>query len=127
MILLLKVAPSRGNSEDLSSSLHLFDPYRVEVKQCHLVHRCDTKSCPPSVSRGQQCRTAFGSADIAIVKTSDERERYKKKGEVMKHHGNIHLYFLTKCLKEHDSNFAFEKIAVTMNTQDSLLDSVKLI
>ena len=79
MLLLLKVAPSGGNSEDLSSSLHLFDPDRVEVKQYHLVLRCDTKSCPPSLSRCQQCRTAFGSADIAVVKTSGERERYEKR------------------------------------------------
>ena len=78
MLLLLKVAQSCGKSEDLSSSLHLFDPDRVEVKQCHLALRYDTKSCSPSVSRRQQCGTAFGSADIAIVKTSDERERYEK-------------------------------------------------
>ena len=88
--------------------------------------RCDTKSCLPSVSRCQQCRTTFGSADIAVVKTSEERERYGKKGEAMKY-GNIYLHFLTKCLKQHDSNFAFEKIAVTKNTQDSLPDSVKLM
>ena len=50
-----------------------------------------------------------------------------KKGKVMKYHGNINLNFLTKCLKQHDSNFAFEKIAVTKNTQDSLPDSVKLM
>ena len=80
MLLLLKVAPSGGNSEDLSSSLHLFEPDRVEVKQYHLDFQCDTKSCPPSVSRCQQCRTAFGSADIAVVKTSGKRERYRKKG-----------------------------------------------
>ena len=127
MSLLLKVAPSGGNSEDLSSSLHLFDPDRVEVKQYHLVLRCDTKSCPSSVSKCQQCRTVFASADIAGVKTSGKRERYGKKGEVMKYHGNIYLHFLTKCLKQHDSNFAFEKIAVTKNTQDSLPDSVKLM
>ena len=79
MFLLLKVAPGGGNSKDFSSSLHLFDPDRVEVKQYHLVLRCDTKSCPPSLSRCQQCRTAFGSADIAVVKTSGERERYEKR------------------------------------------------
>ena len=43
-----------------------------------------------------------------------------KKGEVMKCHGNIYLHFLIKCLKQHDSNFAFEKIAVTENTPDSV-------
>ena len=99
MLLLLKIAPSGGNSEDLSSSLHLFDPDRVEVKQYYLVLRCDTKSCPPIVSRCQQCRTAFGSANIAVAKTSGERERYGKKGEVMNYHGNIYVHFLTKCLK----------------------------
>ena len=79
------------------------------------------------MSRCQQCCTAFGSADIAVVKTSGERKRYGKKGEVMKHYGNIYLNFLTKCLQHHDSNFAFQKIAVTKNTQDSLPDSVKLM
>ena len=61
------------------------------------------------------------------MKTSGKRERYGKKGEVMKYHGNIYLHFLTKCLKQHDSKFAFKKIAVTKNTQDSLPDSVKLM
>ena len=69
---------------------------------------------------------SFGSADSAVVKTSGERERYGKKGEVMKY-GNIYLYFLTKCLKQHGSNFTFEKIAVTNNTQNSLPDTVKLM
>ena len=127
MLLLLKVTPSGGNSEDLSSSLHSLDPDSVEGKQYHLFLRCDTKSCLPSVSRCQQCRTVFGSADIAVVKTSGERERYGNKGEVMKYHGNIHQNFLTKCLKQHDSNFAFGEIAVTKNPQDSLHDSVKLM
>ena len=45
----------------------------------------------------------------------------------MKYHGNIYLNFLTKRLKQHDSNFAFEKIAVTKNTRDSLPDYVKLM
>ena len=124
MLLLLKVAASGGNSEDLSRSLHLLDPDRVE---CHLVLWCDTKSCPPSVSRCQQCCTGFGSADIAVVKTSGKRERCGKKDQVMKYHGNIYLHFLTKCLKQHDVKFAFEKIAVTKNAQHSLPDSVKLM
>ena len=119
MLLLLKIAASGGNSEDLSRSLHLLDPDRVEY---HLVLWCDTKSCPPSVSRCQQC-----SADIAVVKTSGKRERCGKKGQVMKYHGNIYLHFLTKCLNQHDVNFAFEKIAVRKNAQHSLPDSVKLM
>ena len=45
----------------------------------------------------------------------------------MKYLGNIYLHFLTKCLKEHDSNFAFEKIVVTKNTQDLLPDSITLM
>ena len=45
----------------------------------------------------------------------------------MKYLGNIYLHFLTKCLKQHDSNFAFEKIVVTKNTQDSLPDSINLM
>ena len=45
----------------------------------------------------------------------------------MKYHGNIYLHFFKKCLKQHDSNFASQKIAVTKSTQDSLPDSVKLL
>ena len=51
----------------------------------------------------------------------------EKKGEVMKYHGNIYPHFLTKCLKQYDSKLAFEKIAITKNTQDSLPDSIKLM
>ena len=63
--------------------------------------------------------------DIVVLKTTDERERYGEKGEVMSYHRNIYLHFLTKCLKQHHSNFPFEEIAVTKNTQDSSLFFVK--
>ena len=54
------------------------------------------------------------------MKIFGERERSGKKGEVMKYQKNIYLHFLTKCQKEHDSNFAFEKIVVTKKTLNSL-------
>ena len=96
---------------------------QIELK-LNLVLRCDTKSCPPSALRCQQCHP--GSADISAMKTSAERQRYEKRVQ-LKYHGNIYPSFLTKCLKQHDSNFAFGKITVTKNTQDSFPGWVKLM
>ena len=54
------------------------------------------------------------------MKTFGKRERSGKKGEVIKYQRNIYLHFFTKHQKEHDSNFAFEKIVVTKKTLNSL-------
>ena len=54
------------------------------------------------------------------MKTFGKRERSGKKGEVIKYQRNIYLHFFTKYQKEHDSNFAFEKIVVTKKTLNSL-------
>ena len=54
------------------------------------------------------------------MKTFGKRERSGKKGEVIKYQRNIYLHFFTKYQKEHDKNFAFEKIVVTKKTLNSL-------
>ena len=57
-----------------------------------------TLNLVPLVYQCQHCRTAFGSADIVVVKTYGQKTDMGKK--VMKYHGNIHLGFNTKCLKQ---------------------------
>ena len=43
--------------------------------------RKDHKFCPSQVTRCEQCRVAFQTCDICVVKTTGERQRYDKNGK----------------------------------------------
>ena len=74
----------------------------------------DTKLCPKSVSRCEQCRVASNTSDKVIIKSVGVRERTDKSGKIVKYIGNIYLHYLTNCLKEYDQNFAFNAINVPL-------------
>eukprot|EP00794_Sanderia_malayensis_P004341 gene4341-4918_t len=57
------------------------DPDRQQSGEYQLVHRDDTKSCPKSVSRCQQCHIAFQSSDVVLIKTTGVREKTTKDGK----------------------------------------------
>ena len=61
-ICFLQVQPKKKGSGD--EDLGLLDPDRIRGKQYELVHRSDTKLCPKSVQRCEQCRVAFHQGDI---------------------------------------------------------------
>ena len=49
-------------------------PMRVEMQLYYLVHWEDTKNCPKSVHRCQECLGPFTNAEVVIVKTMGVRE-----------------------------------------------------
>lgn len=106
-------AKKKGNRDE---DLGLLDPERIRGKQYELVHRSDTKLCPKTVQRCEQCRVAFHQGDIALVKTVGVRERTDKTGKTVKYTGNVYLHYLSKCLKEYDQNFTFAAITVPAST-----------
>lgn len=52
-----------------TQNLLMLDPDRISGKQYDLVHRHDTKLCPKTVMRCEQCRIAFNQADVVLVKS----------------------------------------------------------
>ena len=78
-----------------------FPEHDQEVQQQYLlVYRDNTKLCPKSVQRCEQCHLAFSSPpDILVVKTVGIRERTEKLGERKKYRGNIHIHFVQKSLR----------------------------
>eukprot|EP00794_Sanderia_malayensis_P005835 gene5835-6532_t len=96
------------------------DPDRQQSGEYQLVHRDDTKSCPKSVSRCQQCRIAFQSSDVVLIKTTGVREITDKDGKQKRYTGNIYLHYLTKCLMSYDQKFDFVKVNVPKGTQELL-------
>lgn len=96
------------------------DPDRQQSGEYQLVHREDTKSCPKSVSRCQQCRIAFQSSDVVLIKTTGVREITDKDGKQKRYMGNIYLHYLTKCLKSYDQKFDFLKVNAPKKTQELL-------
>ena len=93
----------------------ILNPDRITGKQYDLVHKDDTKLCPKSVSRCEQCRVAFNTSDKVGV-----RERTDKSGKIDTYTGNINLNYLTNCLKEYYQNSAFNAINVPSRTMNFL-------
>lgn len=101
--------------------MHSFlDPDRQITGAYQLVHREDSKLCPKSVARCEQCRIAFQSSDVVLVKTTGLREITDKDGQRKRYTGKIYLHYLTKCLKLYDQNFDFAKVSVPKKTQELL-------
>ena len=94
----------------------MIDPDRIRGNHYSLVHRQDHKLCSKSVTRCEQCRTAFNQTDVVLLKTVGVRERTDNSGKILKHTGNIYLHYLTKCLMEYDQNFKFGAIIVPHKT-----------
>ena len=63
---------------------------------------------------------AFNAPDILLVKTVGVREITDKTGSKKKFSGNIYLHYLTKCLRQYDSNFNFKMVNVPKRTQEKL-------
>lgn len=94
----------------------ILNPDRITGQHYDLVHRDDTKLCPKSVTRCEQCRVAFNTSDKVIIKSVGVRERTDKSGKIVKYTGNVYLHYLTNCLKEYDQNFSFNAISVPPRT-----------
>ena len=94
----------------------MLDPDRITGNQYDLVHRQDTKLCPKSVTRCEQCRIVFNQSDAVVVKSVGLRERTDKNGKTVKYTGNLYLHFLTKCLQEYDQKFSFNAVTVPTRT-----------
>ena len=95
---------------------------QIELK-LNLVLRCDTKSGPPSALR---CQVSSRFCWYIRGENICQKTKIWKKGAVEISWKHL-PYFLTKCLKPHDSNFAFGKITVTKSTQDSFPGWIKLM
>ena len=87
-----------------------------------MVMRKDHTSCPIQVTRYEQCRVAFQTCDICVVKITGERQRYDKNGKMIKYQANTYLHFLTTCLKNHDQTFLFKNIIVSKRTRQFVPD-----
>jgi len=96
--------------------MDFLNPERITGKQYQLVSRDDSKLCPKSVQRCEQCRTVFNQTDKVVIKSVGVRERTDKSGKVNKYSGNVYFHYLTQCLKEFDQNFAFSSITVPSRT-----------
>ena len=102
--------------------MHLFDPDRINPKVYNQVMRKDHKSCPSQLTRCEECRVAFQTCDICVVKTTGERQRYDKNGKMIKYQTNLYLHFLTTFFKNHDQNFLYKNVIVSKGTQEFLPD-----
>ena len=97
-----------------------FDPDREIHRVYEMVNRDDEKHCPKSVKRCQSCLRAFIESDI-VIKTSGERTHHcTKTGKEKNSFGNLYLHFLTKCLKQYESNFKISQIYVPSYTAGRL-------
>lgn len=112
--------PQVNQASCSSTEGDILNPDRITGKQYDLVHKDDTKLCPKSVSRCEQCRVAFNTSDKVIIKSVGVLERTDKSGKIVKYTGNIYLHYLTNCLKEYDQNFAFNAINVPSRTMNFL-------
>lgn len=96
--------------------MDFLDPKRVSGKQYQLVRRDDSKLCPKSVQRCEQCRTAFHQMDKVRVKSVGVRECTDKSGKVVKYSGNVYFHYLSQCLREYYQKFSFSAITVPART-----------
>ena len=110
----------RANSDE--NKLDFPDPDREVQQQYLLVYRDDTKLCPKSVQRCEQCRLAFSSPpDFLVVKSRKNRKVGRKK----KYSGNIYIHFVRKCLRSYNLNFRFDMVKVPQRTLTRLPNSWK--
>jgi hypothetical protein len=100
---LYRLKKSASNDKGATGFL---DPERISGKQYELVSRDDSKLCPKSLQRCEQCRVSFNQADKVLVKSVGIRERTHKAGKVVTYSGNVYFHFLTKCLREYNHKFA---------------------
>ena len=115
-----------GRPNNDENKLNFPDPDREVQQQYLLVYRDDTKLCPKSVQRCEQCRLAFSSRpDFPVVKTVGIRERTEKSGERKKYSGNIYIHFVRKCLRSYNLNFCFDMVKVPQRTLTRLPNSWK--
>ena len=63
------------SSPSTASNLEILDPDRIAGNQYGLVHHQDSKLCPKSVTRCEQCRVAFNQTDAVVVKSLGGREQ----------------------------------------------------
>ena len=110
-------APNNPEQETFADAVDSLNPFRIETRLYHLVHREDTKNCPQQVARCEQCRFNFTNADTVLVRTNGVREfTCPKTGKQRRQSGNIYLHYLKKCLEGHDDKFSFSAIVVLKET-----------
>lgn len=118
------VAAKAASKETEFQPLDPLDPTRVVTRPYYLVHRQDTKNCPRTVQRCQQCLTPFSNADQVVIRTTGAREyTCKKSGKVKSQTGNVYLHYIKQCLVEYDRKFSFPAIVVLHETMERLPES----
>ena len=115
-----------GRASSDENKLDFPNPKREVQQHYLLVYRDDTRLCPKSVQRCEQCRLAFSSpADFLVVTTVGIRIRTEKSRERKKYSGNIYIHFVGKCLRSYNLNFRFDMVKVPQRTLTRLPNSWK--
>ncbi len=108
------VAP-RGNSTN-GKRMDPLNPDRHLEKQFLLVHRSDSRNCPSSVKRCQNCKKMFTASDWVVVRTEGIREWTAANGKQKSSSGNIYIHYLRSCLMEYQQSFVFAMVTVPKST-----------